>query len=519
MELRNTGPRTPSPERKETRGRAAAAAFIVVTLVAVLTVVFLRGYSAMIASPSTQNPGNAVPAGDLAVSANDPYVQNLNPDYKAPPPAERLPVGEDELVVSLTFDDGFSSQMTAASTLDQHGFRGTFYINSGSVGKPGHLSLEQVRALADAGHEIGGHSVSHPNLPTLAPAEALREICLDRATLTGWGFTVRNFAYPFAATDAVTRQAAMNCGYNTARSLGDVRNRFGCPDCPIAETIPPRIADYTAAPSNVTNEWTLDDLKDAVQRPQLTGGWIQLTFHKLCTTDCDRISIQESIFEEFLLWLEERTENSNIVVRSVEQVIGGPVQPLAAETATAGDDGGLNLKNPSVERLVRSTTELPDNVARRGRLPECWTPSSTGDHQVKVSVVSPGHRGENALVLEVDEYVDGEAKMVQTQDLGSCAPPVTAAKSYELRAWYTSTATTQFSVAYRLERGIWAYWTSSPTFPATQEYAEASWTTPPIPKGATAISFGLALQQNGELITDDYTLRDATSQPTNETRE
>ena len=41
--------------------------------------------------------------------------------------------------------------------------------------------------------------------------------------------------------------------------------------------------------------------------------------------------------------------------------------------------------------------------------------------------------------------------------------------------------------------------------PAT-EFTPASWVMPPIPEGVAAISFGMTLKQNGELVTDDYSL-------------
>ena len=44
-------------------------------------------------------------------------------------------------------------------------------------------------------------------------------------------------------------------------------------------------------------------------------------------------------------------------------------------------------------------------------------------------------------------------------------------------------------------------------------WALASWTLPPIPQGATGISFGLSLSQNGELLTDDYSLVDTGQSP------
>jgi hypothetical protein len=47
---------------------------------------------------------------------------------------------------------------------------------------------------------------------------------------------------------------------------------------------------------------------------------------------------------------------------------------------------------------------------------------------------------------------------------------------------------------------------SSPEFAPATEFTAARWTLPPIPGGVTAVSFGLGLTQNGELVTDDYSL-------------
>jgi len=62
--------------------------------------------------------------------------------------------------VSLTYDDGLPVHHTAvAPLLEAHGLRGTFYatIDSDLIDAP-----EAWRAVAEAGHEIGNHTVFHP---------------------------------------------------------------------------------------------------------------------------------------------------------------------------------------------------------------------------------------------------------------------------------------------------------------------------------------------------------------------
>ncbi|MEM2886183.1 MAG: polysaccharide deacetylase family protein [Thermoproteota archaeon] len=62
--------------------------------------------------------------------------------------------------LSLTFDDGMPSQLEiAVPLLEKFGFRGTFYLNPG--GKDWKERLEPWKKVAEAGHEIGNHTLSH----------------------------------------------------------------------------------------------------------------------------------------------------------------------------------------------------------------------------------------------------------------------------------------------------------------------------------------------------------------------
>lgn len=79
-------------------------------------------------------------------------------------------LGRDPLV-ALTFDDGGSSALQIADTLERRGLRGHFFVVTVMLGTPGFLSAEQVRELAARGHEVGSHSHTHPPyIERLAPA-------------------------------------------------------------------------------------------------------------------------------------------------------------------------------------------------------------------------------------------------------------------------------------------------------------------------------------------------------------
>ena len=75
----------------------------------------------------------------------------------------------DRLIV-LTFDDGNKSDATyVAPLLKRYGFGGTFFITEGLNflnNKAHYVTWEEVKALHEAGFEIGNHTRHHKNVNT-----------------------------------------------------------------------------------------------------------------------------------------------------------------------------------------------------------------------------------------------------------------------------------------------------------------------------------------------------------------
>ncbi|MGI5492053.1 polysaccharide deacetylase family protein [Microtetraspora malaysiensis] len=235
-------------------------------------------------------------------------------------------------VVALTFDDGDRSHAVAARLLEKHGLRGTFYVNSGGLGRPGKLSRRQVAAIAKAGHEIGGHTVNHERLTDLDPDEQAATICADRRALFGMGLWVRTFAYPYGAVDATARQAARDCGYNAARTIGGIA-QWPCRGCVVAEPARPERPYEIRTPGSVRESTTLAALKGYVIRAeQGGGGLLPLAFHKVCVRGCGTFSVRTDVLDGFLAWLAKR-ERQGTVVRTVADVTGGRVRPVPADPA------------------------------------------------------------------------------------------------------------------------------------------------------------------------------------------
>ncbi|WP_423184611.1 polysaccharide deacetylase family protein [Arthrobacter sp. NyZ413] len=408
-------------------------------------------------------------------------------------------------VVSLTFDDGNADQMTAESTMKSLGLNGTFFITTGWIDQPTYLTTANLQQIAADGNEIGGHTVTHPDLVSLTTAESTRQICDGRVALMNMGFKVTSFAYPFASENPATEALVKQCGFNSARGLGDI----AAPDpasatLPVAETIPPANPYDTAAPDEVDSTWTLQDLQNEVTHAQAAGGgWVQLTFHHVAVGTDPTLSITPTLFTQFATWLAQQKAAGTVAVKTVDQVIGGTQKPAVPGPAVPPPPppGTNMIQNPSLETLTSG-------------IPQCWAAGGYGTNTAAFAVVSPGHTGKNAERLTMTGYVSGDAKLLPALDLGGCSPTGTPGHTYQLKAWYKSTAATQFELYYRIGNGFWQYWTASPLIGAATNWTQATWTTPPLPAGASGISWGLNIQTNGTITTDDYAMFDVGTAPT-----
>lgn len=410
----------------------------------------------------------------------------------APANAATLP----RTTVSLTFDDGLADQTSAVSSLKKYGMAGTFYINSANIGTPGFLARSDLSTLTANGNEVGGHTVTHADLTAITPDEANRQICLDRQTLTSWGFSVTSFAYPFAALNPSVEQIARGCGYNSARASGDLWAPYGCKDCPGAQSVPPADPFAIKTADDVESNWTLANLEQTVMHAERTGGWLVLMFHHICA-GCNVNSVSPTIFDRFLQWLSLRALIGT-GARTVNQVIGGTAKPVVAPTPAPAppgqDDNGI--VNPSLE------------TAGSGGLPSCWSATGYGTNTRTFDRVA-GHTGSYGETIDMTSRTDGDAKLVPTFDLGTCSPSVTVGKHYRVSAWYKSSTTTFFTLYQRNAIGQWAYWTQSPRLAAADDWTLATWITPAVPSGAVATSLGLTIDGVGTLTTDDYSFSEA----------
>ncbi|MGD0795386.1 MAG: polysaccharide deacetylase family protein [Dehalococcoidales bacterium] len=137
------------------------------------------------------------------------------------PPATIPP---DAKLVSLFFDDGFLNQYEVAlPVLREYGFRATFGVITGSIGK-GHglwqyMDKKHIKALADSGMDIASHTVDHVSLTANVTDKQLRHEVFDsKKQLEGMGFKVTTMVYPYYEWNDRVIACVRDAGYTCARA-------------------------------------------------------------------------------------------------------------------------------------------------------------------------------------------------------------------------------------------------------------------------------------------------------------
>ena len=408
-------------------------------------------------------------------------------------------------VVTFTWGGGLADQMGALPVFRRYRMHATFYVPSGLVCQPGtspgcqgspYLTLAGIRQIAAGGNEIGGLSVEHVPLTGMPAAEAQREICDDRLNLTRQGFRVTDFAYPFAQVNRTLQDLVRRCGYNSGLGTGQLRGAGLCPHCAWAETIPPRDPYLLRAPievSSVGTAWTPATFENIVTSAQQHGGgWIIFTIHDVCARAC-ALGVTRPELGSVLGWLSRQAAHG-VSVRTVRQVIGGPVRP-----AVAGPEPP-RIPPPGVANSRLSA------VTAAG-VPACFQAGRYGANRATFRYRrGAGPDGAAAEVISLTQRKSGTAQLVPAMDLGACAPEVTAGRTYTLGAWYQSSQPVVFNAYYRTAAGTWRFWVTSPPLAASAGWTQGRWTAPAVPAGATAVSFGLALRSDGTVATTRYSL-------------
>ncbi|HYB35204.1 MAG TPA: polysaccharide deacetylase family protein [Mycobacterium sp.] len=118
-------------------------------------------------------------------------------------------------VIALTFDAGGPSEPTARilDILGKHHVHSTFFI----TGDWANQNADLVRRIHNEGHEIGNHTMHHPDLRTLSDQGLCTELSQAEQVISSLtGVTTRPYYRPpYGGRDNRVRTLAAQIGYQT----------------------------------------------------------------------------------------------------------------------------------------------------------------------------------------------------------------------------------------------------------------------------------------------------------------
>lgn len=142
-------------------------------------------------------------------------------------------------ILIFSYDDGVTQDERMIEILNRYGIKGTFNINSERLGMTGEVTYgdikiahnkvkaEDVRRIYK-GHEIAGHTLTHPRLPTTEDdREIIRQVEEDRKNLSELaGYEVTSFAYPCGGTNNDERVARLIKNYTGIKNARTITSTY-----------------------------------------------------------------------------------------------------------------------------------------------------------------------------------------------------------------------------------------------------------------------------------------------------
>jgi peptidoglycan/xylan/chitin deacetylase (PgdA/CDA1 family) len=216
------------------------------------------------------------------------------------------PPAPGKAMVSITFDDAWKTQYTQAlPLLTKYNMKGTFYVTTqyfNTTKYTGFMTRANVKDLYAKGHEIGGHTVSHPHLTKVSSTTLTAELKNSKATLdTLIGKPITGIAYPFGEYNQKVIDEAKKLGYTNGRTVEGGLN--------VATTDKFRL--YSISPSVAT---PLSEIKQNIDAAKREGKWLIIAFHEIDTNGRE-YSNTPAYFEEVLRYLQ----STGVSVVTVEQ--------------------------------------------------------------------------------------------------------------------------------------------------------------------------------------------------------
>ena len=221
--------------------------------------------------------------------------------------------GFDRGMVTLTFDDAWEENTeTALPIMKQYGFKSvqfyaTYYIRNPWPGLNPYVVIKQ---FIDAGHEIGSHSITHPDLTSISETEVRKELTESKAFLNDYlRVEIRHFATPFGLYNTFVKNEIMK-SYETHVTVDDGYNSRDNLDVSRLK----RMSIQCTTP--------IDEVKEWVEKARDEKLWLIILYHRVTDDpNVDHSNEEDHVSVANFRAQMEVIHNSGIQVKTISEAL------------------------------------------------------------------------------------------------------------------------------------------------------------------------------------------------------
>lgn len=219
-------------------------------------------------------------------------------------------VGFTRGLVTLTFDDGWEENTTTAlPIMKQHGFLSNQFYATTFIQYPSVSNhRELIKRFTDAGHEMGSHTITHPDLTTLNDAQLTAELRDSKAYLEWYlgntvNYKINYFATPYGAYNQNVKNKIMqyytvhrtvDAGYNSRDNFDVTRLKV----------------------QNILSTTTPAEVDAWVTKAKTEKTWLILVYHRVAT-DPGPYDTYTTSFSQHM----QVIQNNGVPVRTMTQAL------------------------------------------------------------------------------------------------------------------------------------------------------------------------------------------------------
>lgn len=216
--------------------------------------------------------------------------------------------------ISITVDDGKSDSISIKQIMDQHGMKGTIFIDPTVIGTPGFLTQSQVDQFAQDGWDIGGHSVNY-NLKALSQDQLDKFIGSVAEYLNSHNYSGSEyFAFPNGVNDPRINESVFK-NFKHGLNVDSTSNPGSL------------VSDKRINRMSVDRWTTAEQVKIWIDSARLNSEYLILNFHTLNSTSADD-NTDPKIFEEIIKYLSLNRDQVTTVSKAVESIEGSQTSVL-----------------------------------------------------------------------------------------------------------------------------------------------------------------------------------------------